>query len=282
MKGIIALDIDGTLTGPDHVIAPEVIDYLELLHSQQWQFIFITGRPYTWGSSALHTLPFPYFLAIYNGAYILSLPQGQIAERYLLERDYLDRLYAIAERYNTGLVVLGGLEEGEQIYFTASKFDDAALHFFEKRREVSQEKWIPVASIDEIPFTKFTSAKFFVDADVAEKIAQEVEDELGLHVPLIKDPVDPSYTILQCTHARANKGDALENFSSVCGWSGIRIVAGNDSNDIPMFQKAQITIAMQDSPLALRQLATIIAPPVEDLGLIEGLKAAIAKLETRR
>ena len=264
------------------MIAQEVIDYLELLHSQQWQFIFITGRPYTWGSSALLALPFPYFLAIYNGAYLLSLPQGQIAERYLLERDYLNRLNAIAEKYHTGLVVLGGLEEGESIYFTVSKFDDATLAFFEKRWNVSNEKWTPGAPIDEIPLAKFTSAKFFVDADVAEQIAQEVEEELELHVPLIKDPVDPSYTILQCTHSRANKGDALENFSSICGWSGIRIAAGNDSNDIPMFQKAQITIAMQDSPLALRQLATFIAPPVEDLGLVEGLKAAIAKLETRR
>lgn len=282
MKGIIALDIDGTLTGPDHVIAPEVIDYLEVLHNQQWRFIFISGRPYKWGSAALLALPFPYFLAIYNGAYILSMPEGQIAERHLLDRAVLERLMKLADRFSTGLVVLGGLEQGESIYFTAAKFDDKTLDFFEKRSQVSQETWIPVASIEEIPLQNITSAKFFVDAANADAIAEILEEELGLHAPIIKDPVDPSYMIIQTTHPRANKGDALENFSSICGWSGVRIAAGNDINDFPMFQKAQITIAMQDSPLALRELATVIAPPVEDLGLIDGLKIAIAKHETRR
>lgn len=282
MKGIIALDIDGTLTGPDHLIAPEVIEYLESLHEQQWRFIFISGRPYNWGAVSLQQLTFPYFLAVYNGAYIISMPDGQIAERHLLNRSVLLQMEKIAEKFATGLVVYGGLEHGENIYFTASRFDEKTLNFFEQRSKISQEIWIPVASVGEIPLENFTSAKYFVGQNLGEKIAEILESELGLYAPLISDPVDSSFLILQATHQEANKGDALENFSSICGWSGMRIAAGNDINDYPMFQKAQITVAMQDSPLTLRELATVIAPPVEDLGLITGLKMAIAKFETRR
>lgn len=282
MKGIIALDIDGTLTGPDHEVPPEVIEYLEFLHEQQWQFIFITGRPYSWGVASLDVIKFPHFLAVYNGAYLLSRPDGLIAERHLLDRVVLESVNNICERFTTGCVVLGGIEHNEKIYYTPAKFDDATNAFFEKRMGVTKEEWIPVASSLDVPFDRFTSFKFFVNESIAEAIASVIEDELNLHVPIINDPVDSSYSILQATHPRANKGDALEDFSSICGWAGVRIAAGNDINDFPMFQKAQLTVAMQDSPLQLRQLATVIAPPIEKLGLIEGLKTVIAKYEKNR
>ncbi len=281
MKGIIALDIDGTLTTRDHEVAPEVIDYLNYLHSQDWMFIFISGRPYQWAAATLKALPFPYFFAIYNGAYIVSMPEGRILERHLIDRSVLADLEIISSEFSTGFVVYGGLEQQEPIYYNPSKFDKKTAAFFEKRAKVSLENWIPIDSIADIPFEKFTSVKFFVTEDQAESLAENIERQLSLHVPIIKDPIDPDYYVLQATNPKANKGDALENFSTICGWSGVRIAAGDDLNDFPMFQKAQITIAMQDSPFLLRKLATIIAPPVEDLGLINGLKSAIAKYERR-
>lgn len=281
MKGIIALDIDGTLTTSDHQVAPEVVEYLELLQSQDWVFIFISGRPYAWALDSLKAFTFPYFFAVYNGAYILSMPEGKILEQYLLNRSVLQELTEIAEEFSTGFVVYGSLENREPIFFTPSAFDQKTLDFFDIRARVTQEDWIPIESIAEIPHEKFTSIKFFVPVEQAEELADAIEQRVNLHVPIINDRVDPSYCVLQATSPKANKGDALENFSNICGWSGVRIAAGDDLNDFPMFQKAQITIAMQNSPLLLRQLATVIAPAVEDLGLINGLKMAIAKHERK-
>ena len=44
MKGIIALDIDGTITVEHHSIEPEVVRYLSGLAAEGWKMIFITGR----------------------------------------------------------------------------------------------------------------------------------------------------------------------------------------------------------------------------------------------
>ena len=281
MKGIIALDIDGTLTTKDHEVAPEVVEYLELLQIQEWVFIFISGRPYQWAAATLRAMTFPYFFAAYNGAYIVSMPDSRVLEQHLVNRSVLEELWQIAGEFSTGFVVYGALEQREPIYFTASKFDEKTLAFFDRRAQVTEEEWIPVESIHEIPHDKFTSVKFFVSEERAEALAEAIEQRARLYVPIINDPVDSSYCVLQATNPSANKGDALENFSNICGWSGVRIAAGDDLNDFPMFQKAQITVAMQDSPLLLRQLATVIAPAVEDLGLISGLKAAIAKHERK-
>lgn len=282
MKGIIALDIDGTLTGPDHIIDQEVIDYLELLHSQQWQFIFISGRPYSWGVGSLTSISFPYFLAIYNGAYLISMPDKLIAERHLLDRSIFKQINGICSRFSTGCVIYGGVEQQEKIYYTPSKFDEETLRFFEERRKVTLENWIDVANLDDIPLERFTSLKFFAKEAAADNIADAIESELGLHIPLIQDPVDPAYKVLQATHPRANKGDALESFAAISGWAGIRIAAGNDINDLSMFKRAQFTIAMQDSPLILRQMATVVAPSVENGGLITALKTIIEKHERTR
>lgn len=282
MKGIIALDIDGTLTGPDHQIDPEVLHYLESLFHQGWKMIFITGRPYAWSAASLEAIPFPYFLAIHNGAYILSMPDRMIAARYLLDQETIVKLVSIAEQHQTGLIIYGELQEGEPIYFTRAKFDPATLAFFQIRSSVSKENWKSITSLEEIPIKTFATVKYFVDSEKADKIADSIGEQFKLSSSIIQDPIDPSYSLLQVTHPLANKGDALENFSKICGWSGIRIAAGNDLNDFPMFQKAQITIAMQESPLLLRQMATIIAPPVENLGLMTALKSAISMHETRK
>jgi len=282
MKGIIALDIDGTLTGSDHLIDPEVVDYLSLLHDQEWQLIFISGRSFSWGAATLSQLSFPYFFSCYNGAYLISMPDKFVAERHLLDRSILKQVEELCDRFKTGCVIYGGLDYQENSYFIPSQFDEATNAFFEKRCEVTLEKWIPVNAFSEVPFDKIVSIKYFAKESEAEVIADAIETELGLHVPIINDPIDSSYMVLQATHPKANKGDALENFSAICRWSGIRIAAGNDSNDLPMFQKAQLTIAMQDSPLSLRQLATVVVPGVEELGLITGLRTVISRYEKTR
>jgi len=48
-KGIIALDIDGTVTDKASELDSKVIDALERFYHQGWLYIFITGRPYFLG-----------------------------------------------------------------------------------------------------------------------------------------------------------------------------------------------------------------------------------------
>ena len=55
------------------------------------------------------------------------------------------------------------------------------------------------------------------------------------------------------------------------------ISAGDDNNDESLLQIADIKIAMPTSPKCLLDQATIIAPPVEEKGIIDALKIAVQK-----
>ena len=57
------------------------------------------------------------------------------------------------------------------------------------------------------------------------------------------------------------------------------ITAGDDNNDLSLLKEGDIGIAMDGSPEALQNLADIIAPPSDRLGIIQGLQEAIARTE---
>ena len=76
MKGVIALDIDGTLTDETHQVPNEVAVFLASLVADGWEIVFITGRTFRWVRNALSHLTFPYHLAVQNGAIILKMPQA--------------------------------------------------------------------------------------------------------------------------------------------------------------------------------------------------------------
>ncbi len=63
MKGLIALDIDGTLTDNLKPTPAEVAAYLRFLSAEGWEMAFITGRTFHWGYTALKQLNFPYHFA---------------------------------------------------------------------------------------------------------------------------------------------------------------------------------------------------------------------------
>ena len=62
IKGTIALDIDGTITGGDHMIPCEVAAYFETLYKDGWRFILVTGRFFSYAMTTLTKLNFPFFI----------------------------------------------------------------------------------------------------------------------------------------------------------------------------------------------------------------------------
>ncbi|MCB1117940.1 MAG: HAD family phosphatase, partial [Chlamydiia bacterium] len=67
-QGLIALDIDGTLTDGSRLIPDQVVNYLHGLHDSGWQIALITGRMYSFAKRAIANMNFPYYLGIQNGA----------------------------------------------------------------------------------------------------------------------------------------------------------------------------------------------------------------------
>lgn len=276
-KGIIALDIDGTLTAEDKGLDARLIHTLHAL-SQEWHFIFITGRPFQWGLRTLQPLPFPYALAVQNGALLIEMPSKKILLRRYLTQEILPLMESLCQKQATDFIVYSGMENEDWCYYRPQYLPDEIRAYVLRRTAYLKEKWQALSSFDQLPVSSFSSLKCFAAEKQAYLLSRCMEEELGLHAPPNRDPFDASYFVIQATHAEATKGDVLSEFAQLIGSSGPIIAAGDDYNDRTMLEKATVKIVMANAPADLLELADVIAPPAEQQGLIQGLAEAIERL----
>ena len=278
LKGIIALDIDGTVTAQAHELDSQVIDMLHCLSKERWGIIFITGRPFQWGETLLRSLPFPYAMAVQNGALLLEMPERKVLIRKYLTRDILSKMESLRQVYDTDFVIYSGLENDDWCYYCPHSFPPSLLSYGLQRAAFLGEKWQSLSTFSDLPLSQFTSIKFFAKDQRAFLLSQKIESELGLHAPPNRDPFNPDYFVIQATHAEANKGDILKEFIHMMRISGPIIAAGDDYNDYSMLKLADMKIVMATAPPDLLALADIIAPPATQQGIIQGLRDAMQRL----
>jgi hydroxymethylpyrimidine pyrophosphatase-like HAD family hydrolase len=96
----------------------------------------------------------------------------------------------------------------------------------------------------------------------------------SFQVAQIRDPFSPGYQILLVTDRLASKGLSLREVMVIEGRGKKVIVAGDDENDVSLFEQADFKIAMPHAPQFLLDRADLIAPPTRDLGIIAALEKA--------
>lgn len=281
MRGTIALDIDGTLTNGDHLPA-NVIDYLKSLADNGWRLVFITGRTFQSGYKTLKSLPFNYFFAVQNGAIILEMPSQRILSKKYLDRSIFKEMSSICRDEPSDFVVYSGYEHNDQCYYLPKNFSADLMGYLNRRIETYKETWLPLESHDDITLDYFPSVKCFGLYDSAKSLAQRIEERLGLHVPLIRDPFGAGYYVVQATHPKISKGQALLDLISLTGERGKVIAAGDDYNDVSMFAAADVNIVMATAPQDLVERADIVAQAASEEGIIKALEAAVTHVGNNR
>jgi hydroxymethylpyrimidine pyrophosphatase-like HAD family hydrolase len=257
-KGIIALDLDGTVTEGKNPPSKAMADGLNQFHLDGWQIAFITGRSLNWVRSLLAGLPFPYFLAVQNGAYGLTFPEGSPCFKRYISGDYAAEVAPL----RIPLARYSG-DTNDTVYWEPETYTPFMQSYLERRIAAYGEEWV---------------ASSFQPAEVAALKAFGTESEMeaaavflrsrGFQCTPIRDPFDPLVFIAQATHPLASKGEALKFFKRKV--PGRVIAAGDDLNDISLLQEADVAIAMPQAPEILKQHATLIAQE----GLLSALKEA--------
>lgn len=280
MKGLIALDIDGTLSIHLETIPPQVVEYLHNLVKEGWLLIFITGRTF-WGCKILNALPFPYYVAVQNGAIVLEMPLRRIILKKYLNSHIFPTMEKICRDQPTDFVIYTGAEYNDLCFFRPQCFSQELLIYLQARRELSGESWEKVSSFDDLRIKEFSSVKCFGDEESSPLIAKAIEEQLGLHAPVIKDPFHNGYYVIQATHPAISKGTALRDIINLLEYKGVVIAAGDDNNDRPMLAEADIRIVMSTAPKDLLNEAHVQAPSAAELGIIQGLNQALEILKYR-
>ncbi len=270
--GLIALDIDGTVTLESRIIPPAIVKYLGTLYAEGWAIAFITGRTFNQCFHALERLPFAFYLAVQNGAILLSMPDGRILYQHCLTKDILFKM-------PTDVVVYSGVQHDDISYYIPAGLDPEITAYVARRRAGYGETWIPLNSYAELPIYDFASTKSFGRMESLIPISNRFEEELGLQAPINKDPFCDGYFVMQTTMGSVTKGRAVNDLRERSPSNSFVIAAGDDLNDIPLLRSADVKIAMTGSPQALLDMADIVAPPASEEGIIAGISQAINSMQ---
>jgi HAD superfamily hydrolase (TIGR01484 family) len=281
MKGIIALDIDGTITAEHHALPDRVVDFFVSLVREGWRLIFITGRTFSWAYAVLKFVPVAYEVAVQNGAILIQMPARTILAKRYLDRSIFPGMDAICEKESSDYVIYAGFEKEDRCFYRPRNFSKELLHYLEARVVALEEDWQAVDSFSDLGISEFPSVKCFGLKESAERLACTIESLLGLHVPLVRDPFNENYYVAQATHAGIHKGQALRDMVALTKNEGAIIAAGDDNNDRSMLAEADVKVVMETAPQDMIDRADVVAPPASHFGIVRGLREAIGICKKR-
>lgn len=266
MVGILAFDIDGTLTLDAHTMPAVVLAKLNQCREKGWDLLFITGRPFAWAFPLFKSLNKNYLLAVHNGAILLSMPERKMIAKWVLDKSILAK---IDQLVGDDYAVFSGYENNDIIYFRKDRFSQEMVSYLEYRRQTVNETWVAVKSWDEMPCTTFPAIKWIGPFAELAKIEEKLKS--FLHIPVIKDPFNSDFGVAQATHPEATKGHPLKYWMEKHPNKRPVVAAGDDWNDVEMFKLADTVIVMEDAPKELLKMADIVAPNASDNGIVQAL-----------
>lgn len=273
MKGWIALDIDGTITLEKTSVPYSVIDCLRSYQKEGWQIVFATGRPFAFTMQAFSNFDFPYFLILQNGSATVSMPERQMVNRSYLPVSCIQWIEKAYNGVDGDFLIYSGIERGDFCYYRPHRFQSKEKIYLEQLQKRQKESWKEVNDFKSIQIDSFPLIKCFGTLDQMSFLASRLNDHF--QTSLIQDPHEKNTTLLLITASNVTKGKALKFLLTKYGRGSKVIAAGDDLNDISLLEQADVKIAMPHSPDALKNLATFIAGPTKDLGIIHALKRAI-------
>lgn len=274
MKGCICLDIDGTLTADPHFIPDQVVECLRFLYGKGWNFVFATGRTYSFAIKTLEKIDFPFLFAAQNGADILQMPEKKLLSQSYLSSDVVFQLERIGEGKEEDFLIYTGWEKGDFCYYRPKKFSQKILDHIEIIQSFSVEPW---QALDEFHFKKnetFPLIKYLGTKEGMQELTPLIQKISGVEISFIKDPVSEGVYLNLITAPSASKGEVLRKVRSYFPKETLFIAAGDDLNDVSMLEEADIAIVMGSAPEKMLSLADIKAKSAKELGIIQALLQA--------
>lgn len=278
MKALFASDIDNTLADATCTIPKKVQAYLETLHGEGWGVMFLTGRSFTFAQKALAPFKIPYYLAVQNGAEVLSMPDKFMISRHFLNREVLNPISEIFEKQGVEFFIYSGFHEGDFCYYRPHHISPDYMEYLIKLQALTKAPWVEVNSWDEAP-ESFPLIKCIAHRKTLIPIRDALLKLEYLSVVVMNDVVDPEKSTLMISHQDAIKGKALQTVYQRQHLTCPIIAAGDSNNDFCLLENGDIAIAMEDSPLALKELADIISKSATESGIIEALQKARKMIE---
>jgi Cof subfamily protein (haloacid dehalogenase superfamily) len=261
--GLLAVDIDGTLVGPDQAVAGDVVEALAAARAEGLRVCLATGRSHAesvgiWRQLRLQP-PFEPIILV-GGAVVAEPDTGRtLYQRTIPWPVACELADALGERGHVAMVLLDAWRWGVDYLVTEAGDHDAAGRDWFSKMDVRVRRVGRLADVADPPEVLRISA--VPQPARARPLAEQLQGQFDgrLNVQAI---LAPNYhvTIVEAHAAGATKMTALRYIAQGLRMPARRLAAvGDDINDLPMIRGAGLGAAMPHAPQGLLDAADHVA-----------------------
>jgi Cof subfamily protein (haloacid dehalogenase superfamily) len=255
---LVVSDIDGTLVRQDKSLSDGVVAAVQRLQDAGIAFSLISARPPSGMLWIAAKLGLTGKIAAFNGGTIVE-PDGEIVFADLIEPAPAARTLVVFDR------------PGIEIWlFTGGKWyarTTQTAHVARERKATNVEPVI-VASFDGLLARVDKIVAISDDGLLLGQLNQEVAVALRAAATVSRSQT----YYLDVTAPLGNKGDGVAELAASFGvpLSAVAVI-GDQYNDLAMFERAGVSIAMGQAPEEVRAAATHVARSNEDDGVADAI-----------
>ena len=259
---LLISDVDGTLVLSDKSLTPATVDAVARLRAAGVRFAVTSGRPPRGMKMLFGPLAIDTPIAGFNGGCFTN-PDLSIVAQHLLGPDIARETIAMLEEMGLAAWVFAGEDW--------LKRDDHSPYQI-KEEHTLQFQPVIVRDFEECLPRALKVVGVGDDYELVKRGEAAVRAKFGGRVSAARS--QPYY--LDVTHPQANKGAVVTTLSSMLGIPTERIaVIGDGLNDILMFEKAGLSIAMGNSDDEVKSAATVTTAGNADNGFAKAVADVI-------
>jgi Cof subfamily protein (haloacid dehalogenase superfamily) len=258
----VLADVDGTLVTKAKVLTPRAIEAVEQLHEHGALFAITSGRPPRGMRMLVQPLEMRGPIAAFNGGIIVR-PDMSIVEELVIPADATPAVIDAIRAHG----LYAWIYSGTEWYVT----DPHAPHAAQEASTVQFQPTV-VPSYGGLLGRVVKIVGVSDDHDLVARCETAVRQQFGAHVSAARS--QPYY--LDVTHPEANKGVVVERLSHYYGIPLEQIAAlGDGANDVLMFQRSGLSIAMGNASEEVQRQATYVTASNEDEGFAKAIEKFI-------
>jgi Cof subfamily protein (haloacid dehalogenase superfamily) len=257
---MVIADVDGTLVTQEKVLTKRATQAVLNLHEAGIQFSVTSGRPPRGMAMLIDPLKLTQPLAAFNGGVLIKPDLKTVVDQKFLPGAVPEKVIEAIE--NHGLDVW--------VYTDTAWFvrDPNAAH-------VAREQWtvkFPPTVVKTFAGLLGRVAKIVGVGDDLDRVAKcekDVQQAGGTHISAARS--QPYY--LDVTHPQANKGEVVLSISRLLNIPAAEIATlGDMPNDVLMFKKSGVSIAMGNASPEVQASATYVTSTNEDEGFAKAIE----------
>ncbi len=262
---LVIADVDGTLVTQDKILTPRASEAVSELRAANIKFAITSGRPPRGMAMLIDPLKLDEPIAAFNGGVLIEPDLTTVVSQNFLPPTVVSQVITLIQDHKLDVWV-----------YTDKDWFVRDVHAPHVAREQWTVKFAPAISSSMEGLTDRVAKVVGVsdDLEAVQRCERDVQEACGTHASAARS--QPYY--LDVTHPKANKGEVVLTLSKLLNIPVEAIATiGDMPNDVLMFKKSGISIAMGNASEDVQKSATYVTTANENEGFANAMQRFILK-----